>query len=626
MKKIKSIICSLVAGTMLLSCMPAAVMALTDVQDSAIERVKGLSIMTGDPDGEFRPYYNITRAESAAVIGRVMGIDGAVTDDTGFVDVADGSFASGYIKELSACGIIIGVGDGMFEPDSNVTYNDFAVMLTRVLSYNIRVGESPLKIRDMDKSKAQVLNSEDELMAGVSVSDYSLPLERADAAVMINNALDIPILLYIPQQDEYIRQDGQDGRKLYTLAVKLSEAANEVNTADGNNTFAMNLNNTMDKSSNYMFSPLSVKMALAMAANGANGDTESEIEKVLCIDSLKKYNNEAKELIEYYSEYGFDYDEYNALAKKFNQGTATEDEIARYSELSAELNRAQRPLISIANSIWVNKDYNNDIGYKPEFKPDFQKIAEDYYSAECETVGKDDAVKRINDWTAAKTNNKITEIVSDNNFLAALVNAIYFKAKWQNEFSAEYTHKDSFKNADGTVTQTDFMNRVGYYNYYSDDDVKMIGMPYSGGTTAMYISVDNGDIDDYDKYFSRLENNYIDLSIPKFRVEYTEDLGKKLQTLGINKAFNASLADFNKMFGGVPDSENVYIDKILHKTYIDVDEKGTEAAAVTAVMMAGSALPPEPTEFKANQPFTFMIRDEKSGEVIFMGRVARFDK
>lgn len=626
MKRFKSIICGIMAGAMLISCVPTAVMALTDVQDSAIERVKRLNIMTGDPDGEFRPYDNITRAESAAVIGRVMGIDGAVTEESDFVDVEGGLFASGYIKELSECGIILGVGDGRFEPDSNVTCNDFAVMLTRVLSYNICVGESPLKIRDMDKSKAQVLNSEDELMEGVSASDYSLPLERADAAVMINNALDIPILLYIPQSDEYVRQDGKDGGRLYTLAVKLSEAADEINTAGGINTFAMNLNNTMDKSGNYMFSPLSVKMALAMTANGADGDTKSEIEKVLCIDSLEKYNNDAKNLIEYYAAYDFDYDEYNALTEKIDIGTATEEEYARYSALREEFSRAQRPVLSIANSIWVNEDYNNDIGYQPEFKPDFQKTAEDYYSAESETVGNDDAVKRINDWTAAKTNNKITEIINDNNFLASLINAIYFKARWQNEFSVENTHTDSFKNADGTVTQTDFMNLVGYFNYYSDNDVKMICMPYSDGKTAMYISVDNGDIDDYDKYFSRLENNYIDLSMPKFRVEYMDDLSKKLQILGINKAFNASLADFNKMLSGVPDSENVYIDKILHKTYIDVDEKGTEAAAVTAVMGAGAGLLPEPTEFKVDKPFTFMIRDELSGEIIFMGRTAKFDK
>ena len=141
----------------------------------------------------------------------------------------------------------------------------------------------------------------------------------------------------------------------------------------------------------------------------------------------------------------------------------------------------------------------------------------------------------------------------------------------------------------------------------------------------MYISMDNGGNIDYDNYLSKLSSNYINLSIPKFKIEYDEKIGSTngdclLKQLGINTAFNQNTADFKNMIINLPLGENVFVNEVIHKTFINVDERGTEAAAVTSIGMAGSALPPEPVDFTIDKPFTFIIMDNQSGDILFMGR------
>lgn len=185
------------------------------------------------------------------------------------------------------------------------------------------------------------------------------------------------------------------------------------------------------------------------------------------------------------------------------------------------------------------------------------------------------------------------------------------------------TDKGEFNNFDGTVSETDFMHRTGYYNIYSDSNVQMIALPYAGGAT-MYISVDNGGNIDYNSYFDKLKATYVNLTMPKFKIEYSSEMNDILKDLGVNTAFDRYLAGFDGMLDNIPNGENVYIDSVIHKTYINVDEEGTEAAAVTAVINKGTtaAISPEPIEFTINKPFTFMIIDDQSGEILFMGRYA----
>ena len=363
-----------------------------------------------------------------------------------------------------------------------------------------------------------------------------------------------------------------------------------------------------------------------MTANGADGATRSEILSALGISDLDKFNSDTKALMEKYNG-DFDMDRYTELSEKLMNGELTDAEYEEYSELMDDYNSGKSAQLNIANSIWLNGDYypNSDV----KFSNSFESTVKDFYGGESQIVNNQNAVKTINDWVSNKTNNKITSIVDDPNFLAYLVNAVYFKAAWQNEFNEYATEKAVFNNYDGSTAETDFMNKTAYYGLYEDDSVKMISIPYKG-SASMFISIDDGGNIDYDSYFDKLETGYVNLSLPKFKIEYENNIGKSaddcmLKRLGINTAFNPSLADFGKMIENVPRGENVYIDIVKHKTYISVDEQGTEAAAVTGVGAAGSSLITEIVDFTVDKPFTFMIRDDESGDILFMGRYSKVD-
>lgn len=371
--------------------------------------------------------------------------------------------------------------------------------------------------------------------------------------------------------------------------------------ASQNATFADKMNAQMPADKNYMFSPFSIKVALALAANGAEGETKEEILSAIDVENLDEFNQFSKDLI------------------------------ARYSQ-------TENLKLNIANSIWLNKDKTNQ-----KFSNSFKKTAAEYLDADAKTVGEANAVKEINAWVSDKTNQKITQIVKDTDFWTMLVNAIYFKAAWQNEFHEGATKTDVFHNADGTVTKTDFMFRPSYFDYAELDGKKIIELPYQNsfvkyseageyiGTEwyenadiRMYAMLCEEDISPEEILNSALReekfsSEYINLNLPKFKIEYEAKLNDMLINIGISKAFEEG-AEFQKMF----DSGNMWLWESMHKTYINVDEKGTEAAAVTDFSGGGSALPPEPMELKFDRPFTFIIRDDISGETLFMGRVASF--
>lgn len=365
--------------------------------------------------------------------------------------------------------------------------------------------------------------------------------------------------------------------------------------------FADKVNAQMPTDKNYMFSPMSIKMALALAANGASGETQDQILNALGLTNL---------------------DEFNALSK---------DLIARYSQTDILK-------LNIANSIWMNKDKTSQ-----NFSEAFKKTATDFYDAEVKSITNSNAVKEINSWVSDKTNGKIPAIIHNaDDFWAMLINAIYFKGAWLDEFSVNATKPDQFNNADETKITVDFMNKTKWFPYAETKSVKMIELPYKNrvdkisedgeylGTdkyddldVSMYLIMPEGDINVEQELTAAINDNafkstYIKMAMPKFKIEYSTDLNEIFMNMGITTAFDEKNADFTKMF----DKGNMWFTKTIHKTFIDVDEKGTEAAAVTAIGMAGSALPPEPIELKFNKPFYFAIRDNTSGETLFMGRYA----
>ena len=259
--------------------------------------------------------------------------------------------------------------------------------------------------------------------------------------------------------------------------------------------------------------------------------------------------------------------------------------------------------------------------------------------AEVGEVTKDNALDKINGWVNEKTHGKISSVIDNNLFEAMLINAVYFKARWAGEFSREATKPDIFTNGDGTKSETDFMNKTARLDYCEFNGIQIVELPYAnyedktdeeGNNVRNYLK--DFDFSMYllmsDEEFSPeyilnnalplMESAEIQLSMPKFVIEYSASMNDILMNLGIDKAFTPQ-AEFYNMFDG----GNMFITGVIHKAYIDVNERETEAAAVTAVAVGrGAAVREKPPEIKFNKPFTFVIRDNISGETLFVGEYA----
>lgn len=380
-----------------------------------------------------------------------------------------------------------------------------------------------------------------------------------------------------------------------TLVRVYENCANIGAESDGtkdtsNLSFADKLNERMPQDKNYMFSPFSIKMALAMAANGADGATKDEILKALDIDDLDAYNKNVKQTLERYS-------------------------------------KSDVLKLNVANSIWLNSDNT-----KEKFVKDFSDKMKEFFSAESGVVTRANALDKINGWVKDKTNDKISSIIDENNldFMAMLINAVYFKGSWLKDFSEAATADDTFTDRDGNNVQIPFMNQTDYFSYARINDTEVVEMPYlaydenSDGSKkidmdiSMYLIKSDKDINAEEILNSaEMNRNYVRLSLPKFKTEYGTSLKGMLGELGIDTAFT-EMADFDKMLG----EKNLQLTDVLHKTYINVDEKGTEAAAVTAAMAGATSMPPEPVSVKFDKPFTYVIMDNTTKDILFMGEYA----
>lgn len=338
----------------------------------------------------------------------------------------------------------------------------------------------------------------------------------------------------------------------------------------------------MPKDQNYMISPFSIKMAMMMAANGANGYTQKEILSALGVSSIDEYNQKASDIITRYN-----------------------------SNKDVNLN--------VANSIWLNKTE----AMSANFKDTYKKIISDFYKGVAREESADTIASKINDFIAKETKNKITNVLPSKepaDFLSALVNTIYFKGSFENQFDTDNTRKDTFTDRNGDKSEIDFMNQTKHFGYYENDGVQMLKMNYSGRDIAMYILLNDNDKDvDINDIISKMEYKKVYVSMPKFKTEFNKSFVDVLKQMGINIAFT-NAADFSNMF----DDVEAHISDVIHKTFIEVDENGTEAAAATVILIAKSSLPmpEEIKEFKANRPFTYFIRDEVSDEILFLGEYA----
>ncbi len=513
----------------------------------------------------------VTRAEAITMVLRMIGEEKDATasnNHRNFSDVPSSHWAYANIGYAADHGYINGTSETTFDPGRTVTGREFVKMLLSSFGYQ------GITIKDAYEAGIKyALLVNNYTKPAVSTEGYSLL--RNDVVNICYSALLVKTAEGKLLKDILIEKGIVDEQQLNSLILAES--------SDTSESFAWNLNNLMPTDKNYMFSPLSIKMALAMAAAGADGATQDEILKVLQIEDLDSFNQASAQIIKEYSE--------NEKVK-----------------------------LNIANSLWLNTDYYKDV----DFESSFADIIQKYYQADSEQVNNANAVETVNNWVKNKTNGKITKLISDSDFLAYIVNAIYFKGEWAKQFSEGATQKATFTDRNGKKSELDFMNMTGYFGYYADGSVQMIKLPYKDGKTSMYVAIPSGRVTDLDKNIEKLESKRVKLSLPKFKTEFDIKLIEPLSQLGIHTAFDKDQADFKKMFTNTPD--NIFITNVIHKTFINVDENGTEAAAVTGVEMGATSMPMEPpVEFTADKPFTYFIRDDVNGEILFMGEYAYTD-
>jgi serine protease inhibitor len=372
-------------------------------------------------------------------------------------------------------------------------------------------------------------------------------------------------------------------RDLTTSETKLIAASNE---------FAFDLfriGNLSQHKANVFISPLSASMALGMTANGANGAT------------------------------------YDQMRSALRMGDATRDEInAGYKSLITLLTGLDRNTrFEIANSIWYRQSFPFHAAFLEESQTHFDARVEglDFSSSS--------AVPTINRWVSEKTNARIPTILEriDPDDVMFLINAIYFKGTWQVQFDKAKTADAPFMAADGTTASVPMMFRDQEVDYASNAEYSAVDLPYGNSAFTMtFVLPRNTDIDTFAESFDRpkwnalvssLQPREVNVHLPRFRMKWERKLNDDLKALGMTEAFDTRGADFTRMS---PIGNELYINLVLQKTFVDVDEHGTEAAAVTLVGVRVTSGPPE---FRADRPFLVVIRERFSGTILFMGKIAK---
>ena len=348
---------------------------------------------------------------------------------------------------------------------------------------------------------------------------------------------------------------------------------------------------------NSILSPISAQIALSMLCNGAAGNTAKEIRTAL---SFGDYTMD--DINAYYRK------QMNQLQRKEESGCSVE----------------------FANAIWAD----NDIPFYSKF---FQ-TNEKYYDATLANVDFLDirAYKMMNAWCNEKTHGTIPGFIAEEVqplLQFVLANVTYFKGKWESPFkdAVTGTKEENFTCLNGQIVKTNMMHTTGYYNYESTDDYSLLEMPYQPGSHSMIVCLPaegkslSACIEQIkEKATGQIgKSTYIDLSFPKFKTEVSMDLTEPLYAMGIKDVFNYETSDLS----AISPVRN-FVMGIIQKAYIATDEKGTEASAITAILGGsdagnGNYTPPTPIVVKVNRPFFYLIRDNTTGTILFMGKVVK---
>ena len=332
---------------------------------------------------------------------------------------------------------------------------------------------------------------------------------------------------------------------------------------------------------NVILSPLSAYQILGLTANGANGKTLEQMLLSLSNEDLEELNDVNVEILK--------------ASKDFTT-------------------------IEIANAIMTT------------FKPKEKFLAASLqYESTIETLK---SITQVNNWCNLKTHGKIQKILDElpPNTVMILLNALYFKGTWIKEFPENETRTGNFYNYndESKLANVDFMSISEGFNYYEDQEMQIIEIPYTKDSMSAVVILPNKDInindfisdltdDKLQKAIKRMNTKEVQLKLPKFELEFSSSLKEVLQNLGMVDAFNQAKADFT----GMRDEKDIYVGGVIQKTYLKVDEKGTEAAAVTAVIIQTRSVPSY-KRMNVDRPFLFLLRNKKlpqNYEMLFMAKI-----
>ena len=379
------------------------------------------------------------------------------------------------------------------------------------------------------------------------------------------------------------------------LTVLAASPADQEKVASANTGFAFDLLKQITRKqpgTNVFISPFSVSTALQMVGNGAAGETRAEMLGVLITAGLP-----AETL--------------NAACRDLNQS----------------LNSQPGVILNLANAIWYKKEL--------PLKPKFVSLNQRFFQADLAGVDftKPESAQAINHWADVRTHGKIKEVVQwpfDPDMRVILANAIYFKGKWDRSFDRQATKDHAFNVLPGgTPKRIPMMWQRGHFSYQAGSGFQAVRLPYAGGRLQMYLFLpatnstpakllENFSGESWrDKILPQFRDREGMLALPRFKTEYEVVLNDPLKALGMKQAF-APNADFSAMA-----SEPLFISEVKQKSFVDVNEEGTEAAAVTTVTMVSSAMPRPGKLFEmiVDRPFLFVIADDQTTSILFMGLI-----
>ncbi|MEM7713309.1 MAG: serpin family protein [Cyanobacteria bacterium P01_A01_bin.68] len=378
------------------------------------------------------------------------------------------------------------------------------------------------------------------------------------------------------------------------LPVSDKSASIDTKLVSANTKFGFNLFSQLlvkDNNKNIFVSPSSIALALAMTYNGADGSTKEVMAKALEL-----------------------------------QGLNLQQVNSNYAELKTSLeNPDPEVTLNIANSLWADQDVN--------LKPDFIQNNQEFYQAKVTNLNFADSEtpNKINSWVKESTQGKIEKIVDkiDPNQVLFLLNAIYFKGSWKQEFDQENTAQLPFYLSSGEEKQHPMMSQSGDYKYYESEDFQAVSLPYGeNGRVSFYVFLpkQNSDLNSFyeslnaanwEKWMSKFALQNGSLRLPRFKMDYEATLNDALSALGMEEAFTNS-ANFSEM------GNNLKISQVKHKTFVEVNEEGTKAAATTSVgiELTSAQIPSQkPFRMIVDRPFFCAIRDNQTGTVLFMGSI-----